>query len=254
MSDAQTKAKRADRIGQSRLLSALHGRLVRYMGHAGLIAFVDEPGTAAAPSAAPAPPEPTSAPAAAPAPAATPAPSAAPAATPAPSAAPAATPAPSAPPAAATGAPEAYADFTLPDTIKADDATMGEFKAIAKELNLPQAAAQKLVDLNAKVETARAEQWAATVDGWEAAAKADKEYGGDKFNENLAIALQTRDKVATPELVKFLNESKLGSHPEMLRLFYRVGQSISQDGFVPGRGGAPTAKAQSIYSASNMNP
>jgi hypothetical protein len=49
---------------------------------------------------------------------------------------------------------------------------------------------------------------------------------------------KARDQFATPEFVPFLNESKLGNHPEMLRAFYRIGQAISQDGFVPGRGGA----------------
>ena len=41
-------------------------------------------------------------------------------------------------------------------------------------------------------------------------------------------------------------------HPEIIRLFYRAGRSLSQDGFVGGK--AAQADAQSIFSQSNMNP
>jgi hypothetical protein len=243
------KKKSADRYA-SRLLVALHGRLVGYMARTGLIAFLDDP-TAAAPAAVPAAPAPTPAEPAAPAPSpAAPAPApAAPAPAPA---APAPSPAPS--PAPAPAAPEAYTDFTLPEGVTPDETVMGEFKTIAKELNLPQAAAQKLVDLNAKVEVARAQQIAATVQGWEATAKADPEIGGDKFDENMAVVAKARDQFSTPEFVKFLSDTKLGSHPEMLRAFYRIGKAISEDGFVPGRPGNNAGKslAQTMYP--NMNP
>lgn len=240
----------------------LAARLERYAGRGGIVAFIEDAGAppAAAPVAAPAAAAPAAAapaePSAAPAPAAA-APAATPAPSPAPVAAPAATPAPSpAPaPAAETGAPEAYADFTLPEGVAPDPALMGEFKTIAKELNLPQAAAQKLVDLNARVEVARAEQVQATLQQWETTAKADKEYGGDKFDENMALVAKAREQFVTPEFAQWLDQSKLGSHPEMIRAFFRIGQAISQDGFVPGRGGSAAAKdARSLYSASNMNP
>ena len=48
------------------------------------------------------------------------------------------------------GAPEQYAEFALPEGFQVDTAVMDEFKGLAKELNLPQATAQKLVDLQAK--------------------------------------------------------------------------------------------------------
>lgn len=41
-------------------------------------------------------------------------------------------------------------------------------------------------------------------------------------------------------------------HPEIIRLFYRAGRSLSQDAFVGGK--AAQADAQSIFSQSNMNP
>jgi hypothetical protein len=247
MSDAK-KAKARREPTSSRLLLALHERLVGYMARGGLIAFVDAPAPAPAdPPAAPAPapaapaPAPTSAPAPADPPAATPAP--APAATPAPSPAP--TPAPA--PAAQVGAPEKYEAFTAPEGAQLDDATVAQFATMAREMGLPQEGAQKLVDmtLNAQI---------ATTAAWTEAAKTDKEYGGDKFAENLAIAARARDQFGSPELKALLEKHAFGNHPEVIRFFYRAGLAISQDGFVPGRASGQPADARSLYSASNMNP
>jgi hypothetical protein len=219
--------------------------------------------TAAAPAAAPA-----SAPAAAPA-AAAPA-AAAPAAAPAPAAAaPAHAPAPSAAPAPAAddkegkegkdgkegkeaGAPEKYEDFKLPEGMKADDAVMGEFQQLAKDMNLPQEAAQKLVDLGARMQVGTAEQMKTALEtqgkAWGEQALVDKEFGGEKFEENLAVAKKGLDQFATPELKNLLKETKLGNHPEVLRAFFRIGQAISEDGFVPGRvGSTRKSNAEVLY-------
>lgn len=140
-------------------------------------------------------------------------------------------------------APAEYADFDLPEGIKLDEPVMGEFKGLAKELGLTQEQAQKLVSLGANMQKGNAEtfttQLQAKVDetakGWATEAKADKEIGGDKFDENLGVAKSALDTFGTPELKKLLAESRLGNHPEVLRFMYRAGKAISQDGFVPGR-------------------
>lgn len=139
----------------------------------------------------------------------------------------------------AAGAPEAYEAFTLPEGLTADTPVLGEFAALAKEANLPQATAQKFVDLAGKMQTQTIEgvQTALEAQGdkWGQDAKADKEFGGDAFDANLAIAKTALDTFGTPELKSLLNQSKLGNHPEVLRAFVRIGKAISQDGFVPGR-------------------
>lgn len=48
------------------------------------------------------------------------------------------------------GAPEKYEDFKLPEGFKANEAAMTEAATLFKELNLPQEAAQKLIDVYAK--------------------------------------------------------------------------------------------------------
>lgn len=269
MSDV-TQMRKPDRT-ESRLLRSLMGRLERYMARAGLIAFAVEPAAepAAAPAAAAAV-EPAAAPAADPAPAATTLlggePAAAPAADPAKPAE--GNPDPNAKPAddgkpkdgeKPAGAPEKYEDFKLPEGMQPDTALMGEFGDLARELNLPQETAQKLVDMAGKMQQGNVEhlqaQLTAQGEQWAADAKADKEFGGDKFAENIAVANRALEQFGTPDLKALLVQSKLGNHPEVLRAFYRVGQAISQDGFVPGRaGGGKPNDARSMYANSNMNP
>lgn len=175
------------------------------------------------------------------APATTPAATTAPASTPAAAvAAPATEAAPATAAIPAVVAPEKY-DFVAPKDTALDPAISAEFAGIAKELNLSQEAAQKVIDkmapLLAKNETARdAARVQAVVEKaatqWAAEAKADTEYGGTNFDANLAVAKQTFATFGTPALEAVLKASGLDSHPEMIRWAYRVGKQIAPDGKV----------------------
>jgi hypothetical protein len=151
------------------------------------------------------------------------------------------------------GAPEKY-EFQAPEGQKFDDTVLGAYSEIAKELNLPQDAAQKVLDKVAPVIQARqAEQIEAVRTAWAESAKTDKEFGGDKLPENLATAKKALDTFGTPELKKLLNESGLGNNPEVIRAFYRAGKAISEDKFVGGKGAPPDANdARSLYPNSNL--
>lgn len=152
-------------------------------------------------------------------------------------------------------APDTY-EFKAAEGTTFDDAVIGAFSEVAKELNLSQDAAQKVLDKMAPVIASRQEeQISAAQAAWTESAKTDKEYGGDKLAENLAVAKQALDQFGTPELRTLLNDSGLGNHPEIIRAFYRAGKAISQDGFVSGAGGSSSQPdARKLYGASNMNP
>lgn len=152
------------------------------------------------------------------------------------------------------GAPESY-EFKAPEGTQFDDAVLGAFSEVAKELNLPQDQAQKVLDKMAPVIAARqAEQFQAARAEWGEAAKTDKEFGGEKLTENLGVAKKALDTFATPELRALLDASGLGNHPEVIRVFYRAGKAISEDRFVGGKQGqqAQQSVAQRMYP--NMNP
>ena len=153
------------------------------------------------------------------------------------------------------GAPESY-EFKAPEGTQFDDAVIGAFSEVAKELNLPQDQAQKVLDKMAPVIAARqAEQFQAARTEWAEAAKTDKEFGGEKLTENLGTAKKALDALATPELRTLLEESGLGNHPEVIRVFYRAGKAISEDRFVAGQAGKTNqGDARRLYAASNMNP
>lgn len=141
--------------------------------------------------------------------------------------------------AAKEGAPEQYEEFKAPEGRQFDPDVINNFKEVAKELNLSQDAAQKMLDKMGPVVAERQlQQVEALRSQWAEQSTADKEFGGDKLNENLDVARKALDSFGTPELKSLLNESGLGNHPEFIRLLYRAGKAISEDNFV---GGAPTA-------------
>ena len=160
-------------------------------------------------------------------------------------------------------APEAYT-FAAPDGFEINEALAAEFTPVLKDLDLSQEQADKLMAFAPKLlEPAVDSAVSKTLDSlgytgckdWAATAKADKEFGGDKFAENLAVVKAARDQFASPELRKLLETTVLGNNPEMLRLFYRIGKQITPDGYVPGgTTKSPTNAAQRVYDASKMNP
>lgn len=132
------------------------------------------------------------------------------------------------------GAPDKY-EFKPVQGTHLSEEVLGKFSDVAKELNLTQDAAQKMLD---QVAPAIARQQHAAIhsmsEQWVSEVKADKEIGGEKLGANLAIAKKARDAFGTDGLRKLLNESRLGNHPEVIRFFVRAGQAISEDKFVPG--------------------
>jgi hypothetical protein len=137
------------------------------------------------------------------------------------------------------GVPEKY-EFTVPEGMVLDEAKAAEFTEIAKELKLSQESADKIVGLYAKSEQARVEAHKATVDGWKAEVKADKEIGGDKLAQTIATANKAVD-LGPPELKAFLKESGLGNHPLFIKWAYGIGKAMTSDDIV--RGGSAPAEA-----------
>ena len=141
------------------------------------------------------------------------------------------------------GAPEAY-EFKAPEGQEYNPDVIAKFSEVAKELNMTQEAAQKVLDQMAPAIAERqANALADAHKGWIASTKSDSEIGGDKLAENIALANTTFEKFGTPEL---------GDHPEVIRWAYRAGKAMSEDGFVPGRSNAtPTDPAKRLFP--NMN-
>lgn len=157
--------------------------------------------------------------------------------------------------AAATAAavPEKY-EFKAPDGVTFDQAQIDAFTPIAKELKLTNDQAQKLVDFHTNtVKSAQAAQAAsvsAETSEWGRQSASDKEFGGAKFAENTGIAVKALDKFGSPALRQALDKSGMGNHPEVVRFFWKVGQTLSEDTFNSGNGGgggAPRTAAEILF-------
>lgn len=151
--------------------------------------------------------------------------------------------------------PEKY-DFKPPEGMEFDEETINLYAEAAKEAGLSQEKADIILG---KIAPHLAQQQIKAVEKasaeWEAASRADPEFGGDKLNENLSVAAKAIEQFATPELKTLLNESRLGNNPEVIRLFYRVGKAISEDGFVSATGAPQNSDARALFpNTKNLNP
>lgn len=153
-----------------------------------------------------------------------------------------------------TGAPEKY-EFTPPEGQAFDKDVLGVFEAVAKKHDLSQEAAQSVLN---ELAPALASKHARLVEEarvlWADEAKADKEFGGEKFNESMATYAKAVKEFASDGLQGLLKESGLENHPEVIRMFLKVGKAISEDRMVSGGAATQAQTAQGFYSKSQMNP
>jgi hypothetical protein len=147
-------------------------------------------------------------------------------------------------------------ELKLPEGFQADDALMGEFRSVAKDLGLDSAKAQKFVDLYAKASGALTQQAEAAhakqVEDWGKAIQADKDLGGDNLPATRKLADAALGRFATPEFKALLDASGLGNHPDLVRVFRDIGKALADDTVTrgnPGSGSAvtPANDAQSLH-------
>jgi hypothetical protein len=123
---------------------------------------------------------------------------------------------------------EGYEAFTLPDNVPVDETKQTKFNDLAKEIGLSQAGAQKLVDYYAADMQEAVDGHMKTLDSYTAAAQADPEIGGDKFDETIKLGSEAVKAYGTPEFRKLLSETGMGKHPEMLRTFRKIGVDMQE--------------------------
>lgn len=142
-------------------------------------------------------------------------------------------------------APEKYA-LKVPKESHLDKSAIERIEQYAKERGLSNDEAQWLLDrehqavdgyvkrateLNQRI----SKEWAEQV-------KQDKEIGGEKYDQAVAYARNAMQRFASEELIKALQETGYGNHPELVRTFYRIGRAMSNDRFVTPREHGSTQK------------
>jgi predicted DNA-binding protein (UPF0251 family) len=152
---------------------------------------------------------------------------------------------------AKAGAPEKY-EFKAPEGVELDAAAIAEFEPLARELNLNQEQAQKLLELHTKTLQNQAQSQtqvaAKQIEAWVGEIKADKEIGGTNFDSSVRHAQAAAKKFGSPEFLAALDATGMGSHPELVRVFARIGKAMAEDTFVqPGKESTVLDPAKKLF-------
>ena len=84
-------------------------------------------------------------------------------------------------------------------------------------------------------------------DNWIDQCKNDPELGGTQFHRNLRLAKQAVHRLGGHKLRQVLEQSGMGSHPEIVRAFLRAGHAMNNGKAPPHR----IATAQDLYPGFN---
>lgn len=149
------------------------------------------------------------------------------------------------------GVPEKY-EFKAPEGFEIDPKTVDEITPIFKELGLPQAGAQKLVDFYAAKlkETAEAPYKAYTDmrDGWRKENIANPELGDGKDNLRPEVRKATSDLINSlgPDLASKFREAMdltgAGDHPAFVKAFTQFAKRFGEGSAVRGSGPSPAGQ------------
>jgi type I site-specific restriction endonuclease len=147
---------------------------------------------------------------------------------------------------------ESY-ELKAPDDSQLSDDDLAKISETAKELKLTNEQAQKLVDMQADAESAfqqkADENWKQLTESWVEEVKADKDLGGDNFTQTMQDAGKAVEKFATPEFKEALESSGYGNHPELVRVFARIGKAMGEDNPIGGQAnqGGERSTADVLY-------
>lgn len=138
-----------------------------------------------------------------------------------------------------------FGKVTIPEGITVDD----NFKALAKDIGLTNDGASKLLayaksDIFDRIATAQQEAQQEVLEGW--AKESQTQYSGDK----LEIAKHAYKTFASEGLQKFMDDTGLGSHPEVVGLFYKLGLQMSEGKLVLGDGHETPNSANTMFAKS----
>jgi len=160
-------------------------------------------------------------------------------------------------------APAEYAEFTVPEGSTLDSESATEFKSLAKELDLTQEQAQKLLDFGgAKIAAQLSAPYKAFSElqtKWQGEIKADPDIGGTKLEQSVREMAHVfapgesnpfvADAVEAKALRDALVITGAGNNPVIAKLFVRMGRMLAEPGHL---GGRPSGMKQTL--ADKMYP
>lgn len=131
--------------------------------------------------------------------------------------------------------PESY-EFAMPDGVELDETLAGDANLAFKEAGLSQTQADQVTNLFVNYQQRQVDQFNQQKEDWATASRNDKEFGGERFEENLSIA-NTYFKTLPEGLKSVLVNYGLNNHPDVIREMLKHGRTLKEDR--PGNGQAP---------------
>lgn len=137
-------------------------------------------------------------------------------------------------------------EVKLPDGSLLTPEKVQEVVAYAKENNLSNEQAQALLDRESNAvkswQESQVSAFEETKAKWVDTVMNDKEIGGVDFNKNIEYAHRALEKFASPELKDALAKTGFGNHPELVRVFTRIGKAMADDTLIRTGMDRPTQK------------
>lgn len=116
------------------------------------------------------------------------------------------------------------------------DEHVKKIEAFAKDKGLSQEVAKEVLEM--QHELLRQQKESATEaleevkETWKSEASKDKELGGERFEKNVELAKRAVERFGTEKFMDDLDHTGFGNHPELLRVFYRIGKAMGDGDFV----------------------
>lgn len=134
-------------------------------------------------------------------------------------------------------APEVKYDLKAPEGVKVDPKDLEGIAAFAKEHKISPEAAQKILERDLAQRQSFGKQLQESqskqIDQWIGALESDKEFGGAKYDENIAVAAKglnslVEKNVVPAEFKKMLEQTGLYAEPNLVKIFHYLGKMASE--------------------------
>lgn len=164
------------------------------------------------------------------------------------------------------GAPEEYKydDIKIPKDFEIDKDLLKEFNALNKEFNLSQKSASKYMEFGLKLAKKQAgeipnilkQAQQAKITQLQYELNRDEEIGGGnkaKMDAYLDVADKGYSAFANDKVKEALSEAGLNYHPEIIKMFHRIGELVGDDKIYPTKtpSGTSTDTADILYGSNN---
>lgn len=137
----------------------------------------------------------------------------------------------------ALGRPDSPEDYVFEEFSDSEDEGLSYFRDWSHQQGFTQDQAHNILgELNDIIVQGREQQMQERQTVFDKGMEAlQREWSGDAFEENMDLARRAFSQFATKEAVDLLEDSGLADHPEMVRLFHRMGSMMGEANLVMGQ-------------------